>query len=234
VSRGDHHDWASEAYVDEWVQRQRSEDAARADRFQLMCDLFPFPTGAIVTILDVGAGYGPLSAFVLDRYPRATCVGQDASEPMLSRARKLMAGYGERFVPHRSDLFEAAWLPERLGPFDAAVSSICLHNLRDFGRIREIYGEIRGHLKPGGVFLNLDLVNAPSGELDRRYVGVGAVRRRRAGASDADVEAMVRRGRPSPFPATLDQQLAALDAAGFRDVDCFWKELRLALLGGFA
>jgi SAM-dependent methyltransferase len=48
------------------------------------------------------------------------------------------------------------------GPFDAAVSSSCLHNLRDFKRIGEIYRDVRTHLKPSGVFLNVDLVNAPT------------------------------------------------------------------------
>ena len=167
MQRKDHHDWASDTYVDEWVTRQQSEDPARAERFQLMCDLFPFPHDASVTILDLGAGYGPVSAFILDRYPNATCIGQDGSAPMLDRARKLMARYGERFKPHHSDLFEADWLPIRFGSLDAAVSSICLHNLRDFTRIGEIYGEVRGRLKSGGVFLNLDLVNAPPTEGDR-------------------------------------------------------------------
>jgi hypothetical protein len=32
----------------------------------------------------------------------------------------------------------------------------------------------------------------------------------------------------------LDQHLAALKAAGFKDVDCFWKELRRAIFGGYA
>ena len=41
MQRCDHHDWASEAYVDEWVRRQRAEDSRRAERFQLMCDLLP-------------------------------------------------------------------------------------------------------------------------------------------------------------------------------------------------
>ena len=161
MQRRDHHDWASETYVDEWVRRQQSEDQARAERFQLMCDRFPFPRETSATILDLGAGYGPVSAFILDRYPNATCVGQDGSVPMLNCARKLMAGYGERFEPHQSDLFAPDWLPLRFGPFDAAVSAICLHNLRDFTRIGEIYGDVRRRLKPGGVFLNLDLVNAP-------------------------------------------------------------------------
>jgi hypothetical protein len=68
-------------------------------------------------------------------------------------------------------------LPQQFGPFDAAVSSSCLHNLRDFKRISEIYGDIRTHLKPGGVFLNLDLVNAPTLALQQHYVRVTATQR---------------------------------------------------------
>ena len=241
MQRRDHHDWTSETYVEEWVRQQQSEDPTRAERFQLMCDLFPFPHDATITILDIGAGYGPVSMFILDRYPHATCIAQDGSEPMLNRARKLMGRYGERFKTHHSDLFETNWRPEQFGPFDAAVSSGCLHNLRDFKRISEIYGEVREHLKSGGVFLNLDLINAPTAELQRHYVGVTAARQQREGASGEDIEAMVRRGRrfpaegaTGPFPAGLDQHLASLNVAGFKDVDCFWKELRRALFGGYA
>jgi tRNA (cmo5U34)-methyltransferase len=241
MQRCDHHDWTSEAYVEEWVRRQQAEDPTRAERFQLMCDLFPFPNDAPVSILDVGAGYGPVSRFILDHYPHVTCMAQDGSEPMLRRAQHIMASYGERFKTHQSDLFETNWLPKAFGPFDAAVSSSCLHNLRDFRRIGEIYGEIRDRLKPGGVFLNLDLINAPTSELHKRYAAAAAARRQRAGASREDVEAMVRHAQQSaaqmpagPFPANLDQQLAALKAAGFSEVDCFWKDLQRALFGGYA
>lgn len=241
MQRRDHHDWTSETYVEEWVRRQQAEDPARAERFQLMCDLLPFADDAAVTIVDVGTGYGPVSEFILDRFPHAVCIGQDGSKPMLHRARQLMARYSERFLVHQSDLFDANWLPKPLGPFDAVVSSSCLHNLRDFKRIGEIYGEIRAQLKPGGVFLNLDLVNAPTPALQQRYDGVAMKRRQRAGASREDVEAMVRRrerspanGSAVPFPAGLDQHLAALRAVGFSEVDCFWKDLQRALYGGFA
>jgi tRNA (cmo5U34)-methyltransferase len=239
--RRDHHDWASETYVAEWVKRQQAEDPSRAERFQLICDLFPFHSDATVTILDVGAGYGPVSMFILDRYPHATCIAQDGSDPMLNRARHLVAKYGERLKLYPSDLFEARWLPDHFGPFDAAVSSSCLHNLRDFRRIREIYGEIHTHLKPGGAFLNADLINAPTAALRRRYDGVAAARRLRDGTSAQDLAATVQHGRrsratttPGPFPATLNQHLAALQAVGFKDVDCFWKDLRRAVFGGFA
>src|SRR5437867_12903873 len=88
--RRDHHDWASETYVDERVRRQQAEDPSRAARLQLICDLFPFPNDATVPILDVDAGYGPVSPVILDRYPHAKCVAQDGSEPMLDPARRLL------------------------------------------------------------------------------------------------------------------------------------------------
>jgi hypothetical protein len=96
-------------------------------------------------------------------------------------------------------------------------------------------------LKPGGAFLNADLINAPTAALRQRYDGVAAARRHREGASAEDLAALVRHGGRSPatatrepFPATLNQHLAALKAAGFKHVDCFWKELRRAVFGGYA
>jgi tRNA (cmo5U34)-methyltransferase len=240
MERRDHHDWTSDTYVEEWVTRQRAADSTRAQRFQLLCDLFPFPTDSTVTILDVGAGYGPVSKFILDHCANATCIAQDGSTPMLQRARQIMASYGARFQSYQSDLFDKDWLPQQFGPFDAAVSASCLHNLRDFKRISEIYGDIRMHLKPGGVFLNLDLVNAPTLALQQHYGRVTALRRQREGASHADATAMHHETHQTAshapahaFPANLDEQLAALRAAGFTDVDCFWKDLRQALFGGY-
>jgi tRNA (cmo5U34)-methyltransferase len=206
-----------------------------------MCDLLPFPTDAVVTILDVGAGYGPVSKFILDQYANATCIAQDGSEPMLQRGRQIMAGYGTRFTPYQSDLFDKHWLPQQCGPFDAAVSASCLHNLRDFKRISEIYGDIRAHLKPGGVFLNLDLFNAPTLALQQHYGRVATARRQREEVSRADINARLQRTPQTPthaatqgFPANLDQHLAALKSAGFTEVDCFWKDLQRALFGGYA
>lgn len=242
MEQRDHHDWTSDTYVEEWVTRQQAADPERAERFQFMCDLFPFAPDVRVTILDVGAGYGPVSKFILDHYTNATCIAQDGSEPMLQRGKQIMARYGARFVPYQSDLFAKDWLPQQFAPFDAAVSSSCLHNLRDFKRISEIYRDIRTHLKPGGVFLNLDLSNAPTLELQGHYASVTAARRQRQEASREDnIEALIRRTQPASaqeprhaFPANLDQQLAALRAAGFREVDCFWKDLQRALFGGYA
>jgi tRNA (cmo5U34)-methyltransferase len=227
MERCDHHDWASDVYVEAWVQRQQDTDSARLERFWLMCDLFPFPTHATVTILDVGAGYGPVSQFILDHFPRATCIAQDGSTPMLQRAQQRLAGYGARFAISQSDLFAQDWLPSRYGPFD-------------FRRISTIYGDIRAQLKPGGVFLNFDLVKAPTPALQQCYTRVTEARRQREDAPHADLPGMAQHASQTPthgqshgFPASLDEHLAALKAAGFVEVDCFWKDLRSAIYGGY-
>ena len=85
MQQRDHHDWTSDTYVDEWVRRQQAEDASRAERFQMLCDLFPFANDAMVTILDVGAGYGPVSKFILDRYPNGR---EGSAAPMLGRTAR--------------------------------------------------------------------------------------------------------------------------------------------------
>jgi cyclopropane fatty-acyl-phospholipid synthase-like methyltransferase len=240
MQQRDHHDWTSEAYVDAWVTRQQAVDRARTERFQLMCDLLPVAADAAVTILDVGAGYGPVSKFLLDQFPNAVCIAQDGSAPMLQHAQQRMASYGTRFITVQSDLFDPHWLPAQYGPFDAVVSALCLHNLRDFQRIRAIYGDIGTHLTPGGIFLNLDLVNAPSAALLQRYGQVAEARRQREATSRDHPDAPVQGSHQHPahtpghaFPANLDEHLAALRMAGFAEVDCFWKDLRHALYGGY-
>jgi SAM-dependent methyltransferase len=240
MRKRDNHDWTSEEYVDEWVRRQQGKDPARTEELHRICDLFPFSADAAVTILDVGAGYGLLSRCVLERCPRATCVGHDGSEPMLRRARSLLESHGERFRTHRSDLFDPGWLPRAFAPFAAVVSVKCFHNLADFGRVREIYREIREHLAPGGVFLSFDRLAPGTSELRRRYADAFVARGRRQNLPAAGMEKrLARRERAVHGPddsllGTLDQHLGALEAAGFRDVDCFWKDLHRTLIGGYA
>ncbi|MEE9284762.1 MAG: class I SAM-dependent methyltransferase [Dehalococcoidia bacterium] len=240
----DHHDWHSEEYVREWVTRSQPEDQARLQRFQLMADLVPHPKDAPISVLDVGSGYGPLANLMLRAFPQARLTAQDYSDPMLAYARRLLAPHRGRATFVKADLFSSDWVALVGGPFDAVVSSIAIHNLRSASRIREVYREIYRAVKDGGCFLNLDLVNAPAPELQRRYWEIMMSRRAARGPSEEPqqgaAEALARQLEADgeeetrlPFPATVDDQLAWLGEAGFRQVDCFWKELGLALVGGY-
>ena len=107
-------------------------------------------------------------------------------------------------------------LPD-LGKFDTVVSSIAIHHLDD-GRKRELYGEVFDQLEPGGAFLNLDRVASPTPALRRRFL--------LAMGRDPDFED------PSDHPLDMQTQLRWLREIGFSEVDCYWKWLELALLGG--
>lgn len=161
-------------------------------------------------VLDLGTGDGRLAALVLAARPDASLVALDFSPVMLGRARERFAG-DARVTIIEHDLDHE--LPIA-GPFDAVVSSFAIHHCADT-RKRSLYGEVFGVLRGGGVFANLEHVSSPTDTLHQRFLA--------ALAAEED---------PSNQLAPLEDQLLWLRDAGFTDVDCHWKWLELALLGG--
>ena len=162
-------------------------------------------------ILDLGTGDGRLLALLLIDRPDATGVAADFSPTMLAAARDRFRDLPRvEVVEH--DLDEP--LPE-LGSFDAVVSSFAIHHCAD-ERKRSLYAEIFAILEPGGVFYNLEHVASATPALHERFLR----------AIDANGED------PSNKLAPVEPQLDWLRRAGFIDVDCHWKWLELALIGG--
>jgi tRNA (cmo5U34)-methyltransferase len=100
-------------------------------------------------------------------------------------------------------------------PVDAVVSALAIHHLED-ARKRALFGEIHALLRPGGVFVNLDLVSAATTEQHERF-------RLTIGRLHDD---------PADRLAGLCEQLGWMHKAGFSDADCQFKWLQLALLIG--
>jgi cyclopropane fatty-acyl-phospholipid synthase-like methyltransferase len=164
-------------------------------------------------VLDLGTGDGRLIALVREAHPDAEAIGLDSSEPMLERAR-------QRFGDDRATDFGRHDLREPLppaGPFDAIVSGLAIHHLED-ERKRTLFAEAHALLAPGGVFANLDLVEAATAELHERF-------RREIGRPEDD---------PAERFAPLCDQLEWLRAAGFADAECHFKWLQLTLVVGTA
>jgi SAM-dependent methyltransferase len=151
------HDWHSTEYVADWIAQDAGRDPVRRPRLREMLQAAPFPAEAPLRVLDIGAGYGAVTEELLQLYPQARVTLQDYSRPMLSEARRRLAAHAEQLRTVECDLTDAAWPAAVGGPFDLAVSGICLHNLRDNATIFACYRAIRDLLRPGGWFLDYDL-----------------------------------------------------------------------------
>jgi tRNA (cmo5U34)-methyltransferase len=196
-------EWSDPERVAEYLSREIPHRATAEE--MLLAALPP----RVERFLDLGTGDGRMIALVRSRHPEARAVGLDASEAMLARADQRFAA--EPLV--ELDRHELAAPLALEGPFDAVVSGLAVHHLED-ERKRELFGEIQALLTPDGVFANLDLVSSASPQLHERF-------RREIGREEDD---------PSDRLAGLAEQLSWLRDAGFREVDCHFKWLELALL----
>ena len=98
---------------------------------------------------------------VLDACPGSTVVLQDFSQPMLDQANTYLTGYQHRFALAQADLRDASWTEAVGSDFDAVVSAIAIHNVRDAEVIARIYRDVATLLRPLGWFADMDLVESP-------------------------------------------------------------------------
>lgn len=159
--RHDHHDWDSREYVSHWARGQDSKERDRQEPFHVLADTIPFNKELPIRILDLGAGYGALTKFLLERFPQATAVCQDGSDEMAKLGRERMRNLTGRFEYVIGDFGRNGWCKVAAGPFEAIVSSIAIHNVHDPKIIRGIYQEIFPLVKTGGCFLNFDRMHPP-------------------------------------------------------------------------
>jgi hypothetical protein len=160
------HDWHSGEYVRQWVADNEARAGGRRPQFDLLADFISHPSGAAISLLDVGAGWGPVTRHLLGRFPAARATLLDYSEEMFGEARSRMGALGDRVRYVQGDLSQpgavAAAVDAAGAPFDAIVSSSCIHNIRPTERIPVLYAELRTATAPGGCFLNLDMVGTPA------------------------------------------------------------------------
>ena len=151
-----HHDWSSREYVSQWATDQDQREVDRQKIFRLIAKTLPYDQQAAITILDIGAGYGALTQFLLKHFSNATAVCQDGSEEMAKLGRQRMKDLKRRVKYVLCDFSKRGWSRKIKGPFEAVVSSIAIHNVRSQEIIQAIYSETFPLVKVGGCFLNFD------------------------------------------------------------------------------
>ncbi|WP_262403547.1 class I SAM-dependent methyltransferase [Actinomadura sp. CNU-125] len=146
---------AWQAWQDSWDRQQEWYMPDREERFRVMLDMVEALAGPEPAVLDLACGTGSITDRLLKRLPGARATGVDIDPALLTIARGHFAG-DDRVELVTADLTDPGWtaaLPHRT--YDAVVTATALHWL-DTEPLRVLYGEIRGVLRDGGVFLNAD------------------------------------------------------------------------------
>ncbi|GIH79074.1 class I SAM-dependent methyltransferase [Planobispora longispora] len=170
----------AEAWLRRWDAQQEQYVADRERRFTVIGDVLGHSLSGRdrPLVLDLGCGPGSLSARVIRRLPSAQIVGVD-NDPLLLALARSVHPRAARFV--EADLRLPGW-SALLGldrELDAAVSSTALHYLPP-QTLAEVYRELAGRMRPGGVFVNADnlydeqpAIAAVAAALRRTRVGGG-------------------------------------------------------------
>lgn len=178
-------------------------------------------------ILDLAAGSGLLSLLLAQAIPKVELTALESSPERLAEAARRLT---EAEVHHQA----LAWSPDTAlpgGPYDAVVAALALHKLLDEDK-RDVIAKVRQVLAPDGIFVVADYVAGPSLHLDDLYHQLWLRQLRQLGVPPQDVEAAVHE-MVFDHPAPVEDQLSWMTAAGMRDVDCFFKQLRFAVIGGW-
>lgn len=230
--------WAKAEFSQEYIDNADIYVIERRRMLAVLRSFYRYFLGAKnrCHVLDLGCGDGIIVHELLkvDASIKATLV--DGSEDMLKRAENRLKGFGDhRFLKASfQDLLHKNILDKI---YDFAVSSLAIHHLATDEKTA-LFRTVHSRLTAGGYFLIIDVVLAPTGALEHWYLSLWREwineRKTLLGIEGDYFDDVIRRYKDCTDnqPDTLDSQLNALKAVGFREVDCYYKYGVFAVFGG--
>jgi tRNA (cmo5U34)-methyltransferase len=174
-------------------------------------------TEAEPAILDIGAGTGLMSAYLLDKFPQAHLTLVDIAENMLDLARQRFAGReNTRYVVSDYSTGDLG------GPYDIACSALSIHHLAPEEK-RLLFRRIFACLKPGGMFVNADQADGETPYFRERYMAYWNEFMKTGPLTESQHAEILKRRDTLDRNEKLSDQLAWLREAGFSDVDVVYR-----------
>jgi len=168
-------------------------------------------------ILDIGAGTGLFSAYLLEKFPEAHLTLIDIAENMLEMARQRFAGR-----EHIEYIVRDYSSGDLGGPYDIACSALSIHHLAPDDK-RRLFARIYTSLRPGGMFVNADQADGETSYFRERYLEYWNDFLK-SGPMNAEQHAEILKRRDTlDKNDKLSDQLAWLREAGFSDVDVVYR-----------
>jgi tRNA (cmo5U34)-methyltransferase len=192
---------------------------------ELILQVLPFEVDQPIRALDLGCGTGALAYLILAAFPTATLVACDLSPSMLARCEARLARFAPRAQFRQADF---GTCPLGACEFDLVVSGLAIHHLGS-ASARSLYRRVAEALRPGGMFVNRELVRGDTPSWTGAYETLW---RQHVALHDEGDEAWFHRYLEEDQPVPVADHMAWLREADFAEVACHYRRLNFAIFSG--
>jgi len=176
-------------------------------------------------ILDIGAGTGIFSEYILKKYPKAALSLIDISEKMLEVSKLRFKDFSNiKYIAHDYSTYN---FDEK---YDIIISSLSIHHLLDAEKFK-LFKKCYSILSPNGMFINSDQFLGETTfteELNKRLWKSNV---EKSGLSTEEILSCYKRMKLDK-EATLEQHLDWLKKSGFCDVSCVYRYYHFGVIFG--
>jgi len=214
----------------------------RATMIRVALEVMPFERTVPIRALDLGTGTSYFTQRFLARFPNSVVLAIDGAEAMVNVAKARLGSAAARVDFRIGDFRRLRQLTEGTSGIDVVFSSYALHHLDRVDKLA-VVREAVGLLRPGGWFVNADIVRAQSHELEERFQALrvaGIVERARGRDGRFTDSATTRRfldemeTNERDQPLTIGEDVEILRQSGLKSAEPFWMEYRELVSGGIA
>lgn len=226
--------WQLKDVTQHYLEQVRGGIPFGAEQVKMMLQLVHHFMPNPKRIMDLGCGNGFLAEILLKSYPEASAVLLDHSKPMIEHAHIHMEKYKNRCKIIHGDFSHSFSQYAEPGSVDCIVSGYAIHHLPHTKK-KELYQEIYNTLASGGIFINIEHTASVTPEIehlhDELFIDHLSTYTNRD-RQEVAVEYYNRPDKADNILERVDVQVNWLREIGFKDSDCYFKWMELAVFGG--
>jgi tRNA (cmo5U34)-methyltransferase len=216
-------------FAQEYDETRRQFIPCFDDFYGTAIRLIPFKPDNEISVVDLGAGTGLLSQFILSTYSKAHVRLIDIAEKMLEQAKIRLKSFGNQCVFQVVDYVKEK-ITSKAEKFDVIMSSLSIHHLTRIEK-EKLFGKIFHALKPGGIFINADQVLGDSPVIEAIYRQDWLDRITQTTLTSDDVAAALIRVKADKMDRLADQ-LDCLKDVGYTNVNCWYSNYSFVVYSG--
>jgi tRNA (cmo5U34)-methyltransferase len=193
------------------------------DYYETSISLLATCRNDFASVLDLGAGTGLLTKYLIQQFPAASFFLVDVSEQMLELAKS-------RFKDRPNIEYLVADYSKTLPGknFDLIASALSVHHLDNDTKLK-LYTRIYDHLEPGGYLVNLDQFKAGSDFIEKKYREWWNRSIKNSPIGEEGISAWLKRSELDK-ENTVNDTKSMLGKIGFTHVECIYSFMKFSVI----